>query len=172
MMGVQLKAPEPRIAAEKLLPFDIKESMVETLYFDKSNIPHIPPAKKNFRKQSMWWTAAKPIPVKIEGIESAEDSSEEEKSDSDEESHEDDKISPTLPTDTATNQWEAVREAWQKSNPDSCVEAWASVMPWKAKKAGSGKTLLPLRAAKPEYMIKRIPELFLESPRLCAAVAG
>lgn len=89
----------------------------------------------------------------------------------DEETHKDDKIPPTLLTDKATNQWETVREAWQKSNADSCVETWASVMPWKTKKDGPGKTLLPPRVEKPEEMIKRIPELFWEARRLCAAMA-
>lgn len=37
----------------------------------------------------------------------------------------------------------------------------------------TNKTLqLPLRMQKPEYIIKRIPELFLEALRLCAAVLG
>lgn len=171
-MGVQLKAPEPKIAAETLLPFEVDKAMLQTINFDATSSPHIPPSGQAVRKQSIWWTPAEPIATNIEGIAQADDSSTEEDSESDEETREDDKIPPTVATETAKNQWEAVREAWQKSTPTPCIEAWASLMPWKASKDPAGKLLPSLRTQKPDYMIARIPELFLAAPRLCAAVAG
>ena len=66
-MGVQLKAPEPKIAAERLLPFDIEAAMMQTLHFATDKTPHIPPNKQAFRKQSILWTPAEPIPVQIDG---------------------------------------------------------------------------------------------------------
>ena len=164
VMGVRLKAPEPYVAHEKLVPFDIEAAMMQTLKFDPAKTPHIAPSKANFRKQSKLWTPAKPIPLVVKGLRPAEHSSEE---DTDESSDEDVEVPPTLATASATNQWEAVREAWRNSDPRSNVEAWASLLPWGAKKDAAGKSVLPLQAEKPKYMIQKIPDLFLEAPRMC-----
>jgi hypothetical protein len=136
MMGVQLVAPEARIALEKILPFNIQAAMVENI----ANA-HFPKAED----QSTLWTPAKPLPLPkeagAEATEGTEGTSEE-------------------------NQWTAVSKAWQGSDSKSTVEAWAAIMRWKTDLGDKDANVEPLSTAKPEYMIKRIPNLFLEAPRM------
>lgn len=152
MMGVQLIAPDPTIAEEKLRPFQL-DKLIQNVNTPTSPVPDFPQKED----QSNWWLPDEPLPLpKKAGTESAA-------------------------ADAKTeNQWTLVRDKWQASDPAETVALWEGLIGWKPPKddkvavePGEAEVKKPiLSRKKPDYMIKRIPELFLEAPRLCVAAVG
>jgi hypothetical protein len=78
------------------------------------------------------------------------------------------------------NQWPLLRDKWQASDSTETVAFWEGLMGWKSPKddkvaaePAESEVKNPILSRKKlEYMIKRIPELFLKALRMCVTAVG
>ena len=148
MMGLEFRPPIPTYSSIQVAAFDVQVALVADAYNPKP-WPLIPAVEE----QNGMWAPAKPLDLpqkrpsvpnpKPELLVAAGDDG---KGDSEKKEEKD--------------QWDIVNKAWEEANAMPAIDVWAKFMGWGDK----------IKRNKPNYIVEKFKELFLEASYICIDV--